>query len=102
VTDRPTGVGDSPVQGGGNATPDSRLAEVIGSQLMGRSGRPPSSFRKLQVEGWGSHKGEEPRNKLNSDSTVAESESPCKCAGGSHLKPFVERRYDADQTSRHT
>jgi hypothetical protein len=38
VTDRPTGVGDSPVEGGGNATPDSRPREVISSQLMGQSG----------------------------------------------------------------
>lgn len=102
VADGPTGVGDRPVESEGDAVPDSRPSEVIRSQLMDQGGRRSNAGGKVRVEGWGSHNGKDPRDKKGSGSAVSESEPSCQSVGGTHREPFVERRYDADQTSRHT
>lgn len=102
ATHRPTGVGNRSVESGGDALPDSCPSEVIRSQLMDQGGRRSNPGGKVRVEGWRSHNGKDPRDKKGSGSAVSESESPCQSVGGTHREPFVERRYDADQTSRHT
>ena len=102
LTHRPTGVRDGSAQSESDALPDPRLSEVIRSQLMDQGGRRSNPGGKVRVEGWRSHNGKDPRDKKGSGSAVSESESPCQSVGGTHREPFVERRYDADQTSRHT
>ena len=66
--------------------------EVIGSQLMGGTGRWSNPVSEFGIQPVGSDEDKPP-------SADSESESLCKWAEGTHRGPFVERRYDADQTS---